>query len=247
MAQNPIAWCFGYGSLVESYHDKAKYVEVLIPYRRVWNAWNTKARATFLGLEKTADGNKTAITGVIYPIYSKKEIADLDLREQGYSRLTIPNEDVKVKNEGLNEKMRNMKLDASMELFTYVPQAAGNKPEAWFPILQSYIDLCANGFLRFRQEGQARDENDPVRRFLDTTYGWSEYMLNDRTLARRPWVFEGSQYVIDDYLDDLDDVNDIPAALYPSDYSVKYFDEIKKGLETVGTDRVKYVSDTTMQ
>ena len=125
----------------------------------------------------------------------------------------------------MNEKMREMKLDAKMKIFTYVPKAAGNKPEAWFPILQSYIDLCADGFLRFRQEGQARDEKDPVQRFLDTTYGWSEYMLNDRILARRPWVFEGNQYMsIDDYLDDPDDVNKVPAALYPTDYSVKYFD-----------------------
>lgn len=245
MAKTPVAWCFGYGSLVESYHDKAKYVEVSIPYRRVWNAWNTKARATFLGLEKTPNGDKTAITGVIYPIYSQEEIAALDLREQGYARKSIPHEDVKVVNEGLNDVMKSMKLDPSMLLFTYVPESAGNQPTAWFPILQSYIDLCANGFLRFRKDGQQRDEDDPVRRFLDTTYGWSEYMLNDRVLARRPWVFESSQFVIDDYLDDEDDVHDIPAALYPSDFTVKYFDEIKKGMEVVGTDRVKYVSNST--
>ena len=79
--QNPIAWCFGYESLVESYHQRAKYVEVNIKYRRVWNAWNTKARATFLGLEKSEE--KTAINGVIYPIYSQEEIEALDLREQG--------------------------------------------------------------------------------------------------------------------------------------------------------------------
>jgi len=241
----PVAWCFGYGSLVESYHDKAKYVEASIPYRRVWNAWNTKARATFLGLEQTPDGKKTDITGVIYPIYSQEEIDALDLREQGYSRKSIPHEDVKVVNEGLNDKMKAMKLNPNMLLFTYVPQSAGNKPTAWFPILQSYIDLCANGFLRFRKDGQVRDCNDPVRRFLDTTYGWSEYMLNDRVLARRPWVFQSSQFVIDDYLDDEDDKHDIPAALYPSDYTVKYFDEIKKGMALVGTDRVKYVSNST--
>merc|ERR1712176_432787 len=114
-----IAWCFGYGSLVESYHEKSKFVEVSICYRRVWNAWNTKARATFLGLEKTTE--KTAINGVIYPIFTQEEIDALDLREQGYSRLSIPHEDVTVLNEGLNETMRQMKLDKSMELFTMSP------------------------------------------------------------------------------------------------------------------------------
>ena len=79
--QTAIAWCFGYESMVESYHNKAKYVEVNINYRRVWNAWNTKARATFLGLEKTSE--KHAINGVIYPIYSQQELEELDLREQG--------------------------------------------------------------------------------------------------------------------------------------------------------------------
>jgi len=240
----PIAWCFGYGSLVESYHNKAKFVEVNINYRRVWNAWNTKARATFLGLEKCAE--KTAINGVIYPIYSQEEIEALDLREQGYSRLAIPHEDVKVLNEGLNETMQNMTLSPTMELFTYVPNSAGNAPEAWFPILQTYIDLCANGFLRFRTEGQERNSDDPVRRFLDTTFGWSRYMLNDRPVARRPWVSEKNQFVIDDYLDDEDDVHDIPAALYPTDFAVRYFREIQEGLMTCGTDRQKYVKDSTM-
>uniref|UniRef100_A0A7M5XE70 Gamma-glutamylcyclotransferase n=2 Tax=Clytia hemisphaerica TaxID=252671 RepID=A0A7M5XE70_9CNID len=241
--QTAIAWCFGYGSLVESYHNKAKYVEVNINYRRVWNAWNTKARATFLGLEKTIE--KHAVNGVIYPIYSQKEIEDLDLREQGYSRLAIPHEDVKVLNEGLNETMQDMKLDSSMLLFTYVPNCDGNAPEAWFPILQSYVDLCANGFLRFRKEEQPRDASDPVRRFLDTTHKWSKYMLNDRVLARRPWVSEKNQFVIDDYLDDEDDVNDIPAALYPTDFSVRFFREIQEGLMTCGTDRKRYVSDNS--
>jgi len=241
----PIAWCFGYGSLVESYHDRAKYVEVSIPYRRVWNAWNTKARATFLGLEKTADGKKTKINGVIYPIYEQEEIVALDLREQGYTKLVIDHDDVVVKNEGLNDEMKGIQLGKKTDVFTYVPETAGNKPEAWFPILQSYIDLCATGFLRFRQ-GEKK-LGDPVKVFLDTTYGWSKYMLNDRVLARRPWVFEDKQFVIDDYLDDDDDVHDIPAALYPTDFTVRYFREIQEGLMTSGTDRKLYVKDNMMQ
>jgi len=237
--QTAIAWCFGYGSLVESYANKSKFVEVSINFRRVWNAWNTKARATFLGLEPC--DKKHSVTGVIYPIFTKQELADLDLREQGYKKYDIPHSDVKVLNEGLNEIMRGMKLDASTQLFTYVPTEAGNKPNAMYPILQSYIDLCADGFLKFRPAGIPRDDNDPVRRFLDTTYGWSHYMLNDRILARRPWKYEDNSYTIDDYLDDEDDVNDIPPALYPEDYAVKFYVELKKGIESIGDDRIKYV------
>lgn len=235
-----IAWCFGYGSLVDSFAHKAKFVEVCIQYKRVWNAWNTKARATFLGLE--ACGEKTGVTGVIYPIFSEEELEDLDHREQGYRRENISHDDVKVVNEGLNKVMQGMKLDSSMQLFTYVPETGGNKPTVMYPILQSYVDLCASGFLKFRIEGAPRDENDPVRRFLDTTFGWSEYMLNDRVLARRPWKYEGNQFIIDDYLDDEDDVHDIPPALYPEDFAVRFHDELKEGIKLIGSDRVKYVS-----
>jgi len=238
----PIAWCFGYGSLVESYHDKAKFVEVSIHYRRVWNAWNTKARATFLGLEKTE--KKTKINGVIYPIYTKAEIEELNDREQGYDHLTIKFRDVKILNQGLNEDVRRMKVDSTMEIFAFVPQTAGNAPNAMFPILQSYIDLCTNGFLRFRKKNQKRNCKDPVRRFLDTTSGWSRYMLNDRPIPRRPWVYQKNGAIIDDYLDDEDDVNFIPAALYPTDYSVRFFREIQNGLMMSGTDRKRYVADT---
>merc|ERR1712080_48631 len=101
--------------------------------------------------------------------------------------------------------------------------------------------MCADGFLKFRKEGV----NDPVRRFLDTTHGWSIYMLNDRVLARRPWVHTKNSYVIDDYLDDEDDAHDIPAALYPTDFAVRFFREIQEGLMT-GTDRKKYVSNTSI-
>ena len=105
----------------------------------------------------------------------------------------------------------------------------------------------SGGFLKFRPANVPRDENDPVRRFLDTTHGWSKYMLNDRILARRPWKYESNQFIIDDYLDDEDDVHDIPAALYPEDYAVRYFNELKKGVEKIcdhdGCDRKKYVAN----
>merc|ERR1719483_1330883 len=183
VSQKPIAWCFGYGSLVDSYAERAKFVEVNIHYRRVWNARNTKARATFLGLECTDGKNK--VTGVIYPIFTQEELAELDIREHGYGKQKIDLADVTVLNEGLNEIMQNTELDDSMEIFTYVPENAGDVPDAEYPILQSYVDLCSDGFLKFKAPDTPRDESDPLRKFIDTTFGWSKYMLNDRVLARR--------------------------------------------------------------
>lgn len=239
------AWCFGYGSLVNSFAEKAKFVKVKLPYRRVWNAWNTKARATFLGLEATNATN--IVSGIIYPIYSQQEMDDLVLREQGYAKLNISHDNVEILNEGIKDEIRAMKLEPQMQLFTFVPESEGNAPNAMFPILSTYVDLCAGGFLKFRKENQPRDESDPVRNFLDTTFGWSEYFLNDRVVARRPWKHEDNSFVIDDYLDDEDDVHDIPAALYPVDYAVVYFDELRKGLALIGHDRIKYVANTNAQ
>jgi len=245
-----VAWCFGYGSLVSSFADKAKFVNVQMPFRRVWNAWNTKARATFLGLEPSENNTMHTINGIIYPIYSQEEMDDLILREQGYAKRDIDKKDVAVLNEGINNEMLAMKVDDSAQLFTFVPEAAGNAPNAMFPVLMTYVDLCAGGFLKFRKEGQIRNDTmnlDPVRAFLDTTHNWSERMLNDRVVARRPWKHEDNSFVVDDYLDDEDDVNDIPAALYPVDYSVIYHDELKAGLAAIGHNRLKYVASTNAE
>ena len=70
----------------------------------------------------------------------------------------------------------------------------------------------------------------PTTIFLETTLGWSNYMLNDRAVARRPWIFEKSFILIDDFLDDDIKGNDIPAALYPEEYAAVYGEELREAL-----------------
>jgi hypothetical protein len=54
-------------------------------------------------------------------------------------------------------------------------------PSAAYPILQSYLDLVIEGGLEFGA--------DYAREILASTVDWSAYWLNDRPLARRPWVY----------------------------------------------------------
>ena len=65
--------------------------------------------------------------------------------------------------------------------------AWGSAPQSSrYPILQSYIDVCLSGCL---EHGEAF-----AREFIETTFLWSPFWLNERELARRPWVHE-HQYV----------------------------------------------------
>lgn len=59
-------------------------------------------------------------------------------------------------------------------------------------MLQSYIDVCLLGAL---EHGESF-----ALEFLRTTVGWSRYWLNDRKLARRPWVHQPRYREIDELL-----------------------------------------------
>ena len=59
-------------------------------------------------------------------------------------------------------------------------------PSVEYPILQTYVDVCLSGCL---EHG-----DDFAREFIQTTFLWAPFWLNERTLARRPWVHQ-KQYV----------------------------------------------------
>ena len=59
-------------------------------------------------------------------------------------------------------------------------------PSAEYPILQTYVDVCLSGCLEHGDEF--------AREFIATTFLWAPWWLNERTLARRPWLHQ-KQYV----------------------------------------------------
>jgi len=58
-----------------------------------------------------------------------------------------------------------------------------------FPLLQSYFDVVVEGDLEYGP--------DFAREILETTDGWNNQWLNDRQLARRPWVHDPSAAGVD--------------------------------------------------
>ena len=80
-------------------------------------------------------------------------------------------------------------LPATGKIWVYIPVKADNEPGAGLPVasaefslLESYIDVVVEGALDYG-ETFAREP-------LATTSDWSNFWLNDRELARRPWVLQ---------------------------------------------------------
>ena len=62
-------------------------------------------------------------------------------------------------------------------------------PSAEYPILQTYVDVCLTGCLEHGEEF--------AREFIQTTFLWAPYWLNERELARRPWLHQKQNVKID--------------------------------------------------
>ena len=56
-------------------------------------------------------------------------------------------------------------------------------------LLQTYVDVCLSGCL---EHG-----DDFAREFIATTFLWAPWWLNERELARRPWLHQKDYVKID--------------------------------------------------
>lgn len=188
LPDQPVHFIFGYGSLINtsSRNSTAGKPVHAIPVRVAAafgyvRSWSDRAPSGFtaLGLRRPRDGESAAtINGVIYPVVGD-DMSAFDQREAGYVRVEVPRKFV--------EPVSWQPLPAQGEIWAYVPKIEGNAPgealrppDAQFPMLESYIDVVIEGALEYGPEF--------AREIIQTTRDWSPYWLNDRTLARRPWV-----------------------------------------------------------
>ncbi|OLL31035.1 hypothetical protein BTH42_14170 [Burkholderia sp. SRS-W-2-2016] len=188
---------FGYGSLINSPSREATAGKPVaaIPVRvsaafGYVRSWSDRARSGFtaLGLRRPFDGEAPmTINGVIYPV-AGNDMSAFDAREKGYVRIEVPR--------ALIEAVSWQQLPAAGTVWVYVPKADGNAPgeglpvpDANHPLVQSYIDVVIEGGLEYGPEF--------AREIIATTRDWSSYWLNDRTLARRPWVFDKQFATVD--------------------------------------------------
>jgi len=184
---------FGYGSLVN--RDTRPASEVadtarLMGWRRVWEHRviepNREKLCTSLSVEPLEDTVAGGIDGVVVSI-PVHELAQLDERESGYERLTLPADcfDLPDSFEG-DEVMVYRSLPENRAL-----------ADSEHPILQSYVDCVMAGYLRrFSETG--------LRALMDSTRGWDRSIFDDRVDPFYPrWVEvdDISCAMFDEYLD----------------------------------------------
>jgi hypothetical protein len=162
-------------------------VSAAFGYVRTWND-RSPSGFTALGLRKPNPGEApNTINGVLYAVEGD-DIAKFDAREEGYARVEVPQEDL--------EAVSWRRLPESGKIWVYVPTKPDREPgvglpapDAAFPMLESYIDVVVEGGLEYGE--------DFARETIETTSDWSDYWLNDRELARRPWVHDPKAATVD--------------------------------------------------
>lgn len=230
LLKNPDNFIFGYGSLISS---KSRNASVALPipaipvrisasfgYVRTWND-RSPTGFTALGLRKT-NANETAasINGVLFPVEGDDMVA-YDKREEGYVRLEVPREKI--------ESLSWQGVPGQGKIWVYVPATDGKAPGVGlpganmkFPLLQSYIDVVLEGALEYGA--------DYAKELIQTTRDWEPFWLNDRILARRPWVAEKQYAQIDRFL------TTIPAyqsRMLPEEFSARLaLDMMRQGAVT---------------
>ncbi|SAK90322.1 hypothetical protein AWB76_06542 [Caballeronia temeraria] len=189
LPDQPTQFIFGYGSLINtpSRNETAGKPVAAIPVRvsaafGYVRSWSDRSGSGFtaLGLRRPLEGEAPmTINGVIYPVGN--DMSAFDQREKGYVRLEVPR--------ALIEAVSWQALPSQGTVWVYVPKVEGEQPgerlpvpDAKFPIVESYVDVVIEGGLEYGA--------DFAREIIETTRDWSAYWLNDRTLARRPWVFD---------------------------------------------------------
>lgn len=198
LQERPQHFLFGYGSLMnsESRGATSGKVSAAVPVRlsaefgyiREWNFRSPTSKLTALGIRKRQPGEDgSTINGVIYPVEGGS-IEKFDEREEGYTRVLVPR--------NMIEAVGWMSLPKEGQIWVYVPEGPSGEagvglplPDAFYPVLQSYIDICVTGALEYGE--------DFAREFLETTFGWGPYWLNDRELPRRPWVHQKKYKTVD--------------------------------------------------
>ena len=214
LPNQPSNFIFGYGSLINTpsrnstatapIHAIPVRVSAAFGYVRTWDDRCT-CGFTALGLARPGPGEQAmTINGVIFPVVGE-DMAAFDAREEGYARVEVPRADI--------QAVSWEQLPPQGKIWVYIPDHAGKPPgvdlplpDAAFPLLESYIDVVIEGGLEYGP--------DFAREIIETTKGWDRYWLNDRLLARRPWVYDKKYSAVDALL-----------AKFAPDYSDRMFAE----------------------
>ncbi|NND92643.1 MAG: gamma-glutamylcyclotransferase [Granulosicoccus sp.] len=186
---------FGYGSLVN--RETRPSAEVAHPARlkgwqRVWEHRvtdpNRDRPCTSLSIEPvqpaagcaTVTGHeRPGIDGVVVALEAHL-LPQLDAREAGYERLSLPLSDFELPADLVLDMQRHYAGDSIMVYRSLPVNRALATPD--HPVLQSYIDCVMDGYLqRYGETG--------VQALIDSTRGWECAVCDDRAEPFYPrWV-----------------------------------------------------------
>lgn len=184
---------FGYGSLVNRETRPAQeiaYPARLKGWRRVWEHRvthpNRDKRCTSLSIESFDTGQfpasaagPAAIDGVVVRL-PLSDLHQLDEREAGYERLTLPISDFDLP-QVLTDQLLGEMHSQSVMVYRSLPHNRALADDD-HPVLQSYIDCVMAGFLRCYGESG-------VQAMISSTRGWERAIFNDRDEPYYPrWV-----------------------------------------------------------
>jgi len=219
LPNQPTNFIFGYGSLINTasrnstasspIHAIPVRVSAAFGYVRTWDD-RCPCGFTALGLAKPGPGESAmTINGVVFPVLGE-DMTAFDKREAGYARVEVPRADI--------QAVSWEQLPPQGKIWVYVPQHGKEAPgldlplpNAAYPLLESYVDVVIEGGLEYGP--------DFAREIIETTKGWNAYWLNDRELARRPWVFDKNYAAVDALLKTY--APDYADRLFSEDYAAK--------------------------
>lgn len=183
---------FGYGSLVNRETrpaDEVAHSARLQGWQRVWDHRvtdpNRDKRCTSLSIEPCAVAAEQAlpvgIEGVVVRL-PVEHLPQLDARESGYDRLSLPLSDFELP-PALLQQLDAQDVD---NIMVYRSQADNrHMADQDHPVLQSYVDCVMAGYLqRFGESG--------VQAMAASTRGWECSVFDDRAEPFYPrWVEVG--------------------------------------------------------
>jgi hypothetical protein len=189
-------YIIGYGSLMQDESRKrtspqagpAHPVQVK-GYQRGWFARPDAAgfSTTYLG---AAPDPKESFNAVIYQV-DPPELQATDRRESSYCRRSVAFSNIRTLETGSFAIQ-----DGQAWIYVNKPQTVA-RPNARYPIVQSYVDIFLSGCLEQEQRFELKGF---AQQCVATTHDWSEHWVNDRLYPRRPFIFQPKARQIDTLL-----------------------------------------------
>jgi hypothetical protein len=127
---------------------------------------------------------------VVYRV-DDPELQATDRRESSYCRRSVALSNIRTLEHGSFEMQ-----DGQAWIYISKPQTVA-RPNARYPIVQSYVDIFVSGCLEQEQRFELKGF---AQQCLTTTRDWSEHWVNDRVYPRRPFIYQPKARQIDTLL-----------------------------------------------